>query len=212
VLRALLTRAFLVEQTKDSYLPYNKPMSIIHWLQNAQPQADVIIIMDPDCLMFKPIDIVRWPLSATIRVWLTPLQVVEQGRPIAQKAFFDFHRAASDGDRTCPAPWHVHTPSAARLTPFADTWTFSIDTAAAAPSSIPLLSPSSFTGMYHLSLFRRMQHCAPAACPSPLFRKDLERIAPLWLSKTALMRSQVASSANLPLSPLRRKLLLMPFF
>jgi hypothetical protein len=114
MLRTLLTRVFPVYQTKDSYLPYNKPMSIIHWLQNAQPQADVIIIMDPDCLMFKPIDIVRWPLSATIRVWLTPLQVVEQGRPIAQKAFFDFHRAASDGDRTCAAPWHEHNRPLAR--------------------------------------------------------------------------------------------------
>jgi hypothetical protein len=46
-------------QSKDAYLPYNKPMSIIHWLQNAKPKADVIIIMDPDCLVFKPIDIVR---------------------------------------------------------------------------------------------------------------------------------------------------------
>jgi hypothetical protein len=154
VLRALLTRAFLVEQTKDSYLPYNKPMSIIHWLQNAKPKADVIIIMDPDCLMFKPIDIVRWPLSPAIRVWLTLLQIVEQGRPIGQKAFFDFHRAASDGDRTCPAPSLEHAPSAARVMPFAGTWIFLIDTAAAAPSSIPLLSPSSFTGMCHLSLFR----------------------------------------------------------
>jgi len=46
-------------QSKDSYLPYNKPLSIIHWLQNAKPKADVIVVMDPDCLIFKPLDIVR---------------------------------------------------------------------------------------------------------------------------------------------------------
>ena len=47
-------------QSKDSYLPYNKPMSIIHWLQNAKPKADVIVILDPDCLLFKPLDMVPY--------------------------------------------------------------------------------------------------------------------------------------------------------
>jgi hypothetical protein len=56
----MLTPAAVTAQSKDSYLPYNKPMSIIHWLQNAKPKSDVIVIMDPDCLIFKPIDIVRW--------------------------------------------------------------------------------------------------------------------------------------------------------
>jgi hypothetical protein len=42
-------------------------MSIIHWLQNAKPKADVIIIMDPDCLMFKPVDIVRSRVVAAAR-------------------------------------------------------------------------------------------------------------------------------------------------
>jgi hypothetical protein len=46
-------------QGKDSYLPYNKPMSIIHWLQNGKPNSDVVVLMDPDCLLFKPLDIVR---------------------------------------------------------------------------------------------------------------------------------------------------------
>ena len=100
-----------VEQSKDPYLPYNKPMSIIHWLQNAKPKADVIIIMDPDCLMFKPLDIVRHLFVRPPRLLLTPRQVVEQGRPIGQKAFFDFHRSASDGDRTCCSPLPPAAPS-----------------------------------------------------------------------------------------------------
>ncbi len=31
-------------------------------------------------------------------------QAVEEGRPIAQKAFFDFHRSPLDGDRTLASP------------------------------------------------------------------------------------------------------------
>lgn len=28
--------------SKDSYVAYNKPLSITHWLQNAKPEEDVV--------------------------------------------------------------------------------------------------------------------------------------------------------------------------
>ena len=38
----------------DVYKAYNKPLSLMHWLENAHPSEDVIIIVDPDCYFVRP--------------------------------------------------------------------------------------------------------------------------------------------------------------
>ncbi|KAJ1485685.1 hypothetical protein T484DRAFT_1792792 [Baffinella frigidus] len=39
----------------DSYVAYNKPLAITHWLQTAKVTEDVIIVIDPDCALISPI-------------------------------------------------------------------------------------------------------------------------------------------------------------
>jgi hypothetical protein len=38
----------------DVYKAYNKPLSLQHWLENAKPTEDVVIIVDPDCYFVRP--------------------------------------------------------------------------------------------------------------------------------------------------------------
>ena len=57
----------------DAYKPYNKPWSISQWIAQAAPTEDNIIIVDPDCMFVKKMDI-----------------MVEEGSPIAQQAFYNF--------------------------------------------------------------------------------------------------------------------------
>jgi hypothetical protein len=40
----------------DSYVAYNKPLSITHWLQTTQVKEDVIIVADPDCAYINKMD------------------------------------------------------------------------------------------------------------------------------------------------------------
>ncbi len=56
-------------RTKDSYSPYNKPYSIMHWLLNAKPTADYIIILDADMVFRKAIT--------------AAMLGVEKGRPVS---------------------------------------------------------------------------------------------------------------------------------
>jgi hypothetical protein len=56
-------------RTKDSYSPYNKPFSIMHWLQHAKPTADYIIVLDADMVFRKAITVA--------------MLGVEKGRPIS---------------------------------------------------------------------------------------------------------------------------------
>ena len=53
----------------DFYKPYNKPWSITKWLEEAMPKEDVIVIVDPDCMFVKKMEI-----------------NVEEGSPVAQQA------------------------------------------------------------------------------------------------------------------------------
>ena len=53
----------------DFYKPYNKPWSITKWLEEAKPKEDVIMIVDPDCMFVKKMEI-----------------NVEEGSPVAQQA------------------------------------------------------------------------------------------------------------------------------
>ena len=55
--------------TGDRYSPYNKPASIVHWLEHAKPTADYVIILDADM-------IIRHPMTAE-------LVEVEVGRPVS---------------------------------------------------------------------------------------------------------------------------------
>eukprot|EP00899_Mesostigma_viride_P013366 jgi/Mesvir1/2202/Mv09847-RA.1 len=41
--------------TKDVYSPYNKPYSILHWLQNDPPSTEFVIFMDADMTIRKPL-------------------------------------------------------------------------------------------------------------------------------------------------------------
>ena len=41
----------------DHYSPYNKPASIVHWLEHAKPTAEYIIILDADMIIRNPITI-----------------------------------------------------------------------------------------------------------------------------------------------------------
>eukprot|EP00291_Cryptomonas_curvata_P003363 CAMPEP_0172179868 /NCGR_PEP_ID=MMETSP1050-20130122/16874_1 /TAXON_ID=233186 /ORGANISM="Cryptomonas curvata, Strain CCAP979/52" /LENGTH=371 /DNA_ID=CAMNT_0012852833 /DNA_START=1 /DNA_END=1114 /DNA_ORIENTATION=+ len=107
------------------YTPYNKPSAVNHWLRKARPTEDVIIVVDPDCMFIRPLDI-----------------VVEEGSPIAQQAFYHFNL---DSDE------------------------------------IPM------------QIARRYcKNCTfldPIAVPMIIHRRDLERIAPLWLAKTIEIRN-----------------------
>ena len=62
----------------DSYVAYNKPLSITHWLQTTKVTEDVIIVLDPDCALVHPIT--------------TP---VEEGRPQANQGYYSFKKADS---------------------------------------------------------------------------------------------------------------------
>jgi len=55
------------------YQPYNKPAAIINWLDRSKPTEDIIMVIDPDCMFVNRMDI-----------------VVEEGAPIAQRAFYSF--------------------------------------------------------------------------------------------------------------------------
>ncbi len=63
------------------YKPYNKPFGVMHWLAHAKPDADVIVVVDPDCMFNRAMDFV---------------ELVETNRPIAQKAFFTFAAGSVD--------------------------------------------------------------------------------------------------------------------
>mmetsp|Transcript_28895 Transcript_28895/g.71319 ORF Transcript_28895/g.71319 Transcript_28895/m.71319 type:complete len:623 (-) Transcript_28895:667-2535(-) len=56
-------------RTKDAYSPYNKPFSIMHWLEYAKPTADYIIVLDADMVFRKAFTAV--------------MLGVEKGRPIS---------------------------------------------------------------------------------------------------------------------------------
>ena len=55
--------------TGDRYSPYNKPASIVHWLEHAKPTAEYIIILDADM-------VIRNPMTAE-------LVGAERGRPVS---------------------------------------------------------------------------------------------------------------------------------
>ena len=59
----------------DVYKAYNKPLSLMHWLQNAKPTEDIVIIVDPDCMFVRP---------------FAMQDIVEEGKPIAMKALCKF--------------------------------------------------------------------------------------------------------------------------
>jgi hypothetical protein len=63
----------------DFYKPYNKPWSITKWLEEAKPKEDVIMIVDPDCMFVKKMEI-----------------MVEEGSPVAQQAFYNFDFSKDD--------------------------------------------------------------------------------------------------------------------
>ncbi|KAJ1495273.1 hypothetical protein T484DRAFT_1763382 [Baffinella frigidus] len=67
----------------DVYTPYNKPFSIMRWLEEAPPTEDVVVVVDPDCLFVGKLD--------TVVEEGSPLDiVVEEGSPVAQQAFYNF--------------------------------------------------------------------------------------------------------------------------
>ena len=51
-------------RTKDAYSPYNKPYSIMHWLQHAKPTADYIVVLDADMIFRKSITAAMIPKEA----------------------------------------------------------------------------------------------------------------------------------------------------
>eukprot|EP00291_Cryptomonas_curvata_P007075 CAMPEP_0172183900 /NCGR_PEP_ID=MMETSP1050-20130122/19262_1 /TAXON_ID=233186 /ORGANISM="Cryptomonas curvata, Strain CCAP979/52" /LENGTH=252 /DNA_ID=CAMNT_0012857609 /DNA_START=1954 /DNA_END=2712 /DNA_ORIENTATION=- len=61
------------------YSPYNKPAAVDHWLREANPKEDIILVIDPDCMFVSPMNI-----------------VVEEGAPIAQQAFYHFEMNSND--------------------------------------------------------------------------------------------------------------------
>ena len=56
-------------RTKDSYSPYNKPYSIMHWLLHVKPTADYIVVLDADMVFRKAIT--------------AAMLGVEKGRPVS---------------------------------------------------------------------------------------------------------------------------------
>ncbi len=65
--------------TGDDYGPYNKPASLLHWLQTEQPDGTVLLI-DPDCVFREPIG-----------------REVAEGFPVAQKWIGISHDRSGDG-------------------------------------------------------------------------------------------------------------------
>jgi len=61
------------------YTPYNKPSAIEHWIREANPKEDIVILIDPDCMFVSPMNI-----------------VVEEGAPVAQQAFYHFEIQSDD--------------------------------------------------------------------------------------------------------------------
>ena len=41
----------------DSYLPYNKPMALLTWLEDAPPAEEAVLLLDPDCIFIAPCDL-----------------------------------------------------------------------------------------------------------------------------------------------------------
>ena len=65
--------------TADDYGPYNKPASLLHWLQTERPDGTVLLI-DPDCVFREPIR-----------------REVAEGCPVAQKWIGISHDRGGDG-------------------------------------------------------------------------------------------------------------------
>ena len=38
----------------DKYSAYNKPLSVIHWLENEEPEEDWLLILDADMILNLP--------------------------------------------------------------------------------------------------------------------------------------------------------------
>jgi len=57
----------------DSYVAYNKPLSITHWLQTTEVKEDIIIIIDPDCAYINKMDI-----------------QVDEGAPVSTQGYYSF--------------------------------------------------------------------------------------------------------------------------
>jgi len=114
------------------YSPYNKPSAVAHWLAQAQPTEDVVLVIDPDCMFVSRMEV-----------------VVEEGAPIAQQAFYNF-----DVDSDDP--------------------------------------PMQIARRY----CRNCTFLDPIAVPIIIHRRDLARIAPLWLQKTMEIRNDRANWPN----------------
>lgn len=45
----------LDSQTGDHYAPYNRPGGILHWLENAKPREEWVLVVDPDMIFRHPV-------------------------------------------------------------------------------------------------------------------------------------------------------------
>jgi peptidyl serine alpha-galactosyltransferase len=111
--------------SKDWYVPYNKPLSITNFLRSGDVTEDVVVILDPDCCLMRPLDI-----------------PVEEGSPVAQQGYYTFK---------------VEEPEQPEM---------------------------QITRKYCPTC----KHIDPIAVPVVIHRRDIERIAPLWLNKTEMIR------------------------
>jgi peptidyl serine alpha-galactosyltransferase len=72
----------------DDYTPYNKPRGMLAWLQEAPPEEEAVLILDPDCIFLEP-------LTGSVR----------RGRPLAHP--IDFLNPAQHAqlvERHCSTP------------------------------------------------------------------------------------------------------------
>jgi hypothetical protein len=55
----------------DDYKPYNKPASLLQWLEETPDSDETLLVIDPDCVFLEPID-----------------REVESGQPVGEQIFF----------------------------------------------------------------------------------------------------------------------------
>lgn len=65
--------------TQDQYPPYNRIFSLITWLREAPPTEDTILLLDPDCVFLRPLDVSAQrghPIAQPIH-YMTPLKFAD---------------------------------------------------------------------------------------------------------------------------------------
>ncbi len=95
----------------DYYPPFNKPMALLTWLENASPIEEAVLLLDPDCIFVTPcsLSVKRGEPVAQPIGYLNPLENVELVKR---------HGCKPESVQPVGIPMLIHRDDLAVLTPF----------------------------------------------------------------------------------------------